>query len=333
MRKFLAAARKKLGFVKLHVIDRWPYKLQELAASRRRAALAGFVRGLPPLAAGGETELCGIHMMCGHKHADMGLLASWSLLRFDRRLKLFVHSDGTLTEEDKAVWSKVIPEVAFTDPAARDALVERRLPPELTALRQWRKHHLYSIKLIDTHLYGASGQVVCLDSDVLCFKHPGRLLELMASGEAVAAWNGDIATSYPVPPEKIFAVAGIAPPQNFNAGFLLSQRFGEADFRFLDGMIQRFEAQGVNVRHMWFEQALYGVMAARHPQQGPLPPQYAIQRGRTKDDAVLRHYVGVPKIRPRFFLEGLPILQRQAREESLTPAGTNDRAQENPVPH
>ena len=55
------------------------------------------------------------------------------------------------------------------------------------------------------------------------------------------------------------------------------------------------------------------MIVAETEDYAPFGPEYQIYRGRTKADTVVRHYVGIPAIRPRYYLEGVPLLLEQAK--------------------
>lgn len=249
-------------------------------------------------------------MLCGHRDADMGIWATWSLLRFLPSAGLIVHSDGSLTDKDEALWKRVSPHVTFTSPAEREARAEE-LRTAFPAVHKWRTVHRCGSKFVDFHLFGRARRLLLLDSDVLCFSEPRELLEALALPTTSMRWNADITTSYAATPAQLSAILGFPVPDRVNSGFLLTKRWDRDDLAYLDGMLDTLLRHGVPIYEWWAEQMMYATMASRHDLARSFSDGYAVVLGRTSPRAVVRHYVGVPRIRPRFHTEGVPRLLAQ----------------------
>jgi hypothetical protein len=52
-------------------------------------------------------------MMCGTNHVNIGIWASWSLLRFLPEASLILHSDGSLKDEYLESYRRVIPNLTL----------------------------------------------------------------------------------------------------------------------------------------------------------------------------------------------------------------------------
>jgi hypothetical protein len=302
--------RNRLGSLKYKAIDCWPYFLHVKKASYLRQQYQKMLLNLPP--AEKHSDLCiEVHMLCGKRHMDMGIWASWSLMRFFSGVSLYVHSDGSLNEEDIDQWKKIIPMLTLIKREEADEKAKTVLKDRYPHIARWRKADWCGCYLVDFHLFGSSKQIIILDADVLCFNDP--LLLKQNISDDISCWNKDITNAYAAPPEEINRLLSITLPDRFNAGFCMISRIAHDDFDFLESVINTFEdSKTIDVDHLWSSQTyLAAILANRRTPSNPLPSEYDITRGQKNHSCVIRHYVGIPSIRPRYFLEGIPCLLSQ----------------------
>lgn len=303
--------RKKLGFLKWQFEEKVIYRKAAKDALAARGKLSDLIGRLPSLEkAEVKQDRYEVHMLCGHRDWDMGVLASWSLMRFLPKTRLVVHSDGSLTEDDQRGWRAVIPDVDILDEMklSRDSDWEERFPN----LAEWSGRHIYGAKFVDFHRRSGSDRLIMMDSDVLCFWRPDALLARMEAEDFEAGWNLDLFDGYLGSRAQIEEATGVRPPSCVNAGFVAMKRFLDEDFEKFESWLTAFRASGLDINHHWCEQTLYALAGSLHLKASPLPEPYNIVVGPLSSDQVVRHYVGTNKIRPRFFLEGMPLLAEQA---------------------
>lgn len=298
--------RKKLGAIKCKVVDQWPYRGRMRAIPEIRAKYRPMLDTLPALPefTGCDYEL---HMLCGHRDTDMGVWASWSIMRFlSGRARLYVHSDGTLTKEDEAFWKRIIGEVVVIDRAESDAVVEKALAADTRYLYPWRCSNWASAQLVDVHFFGEAPTLLIFDSDVLTFSKPEEIIAALTAPVPRFSWCLDLRDAYSGTPQLLREVTGREMPPRLCAGFLVSPRLGKEDFLTLDRDMAKIDADPrVSVGHFWSCQTYYGLVASRYPGSAPFSAIYSNTDGKTSDNQVLRHYVGIPKVRFRYYTEGL----------------------------
>jgi hypothetical protein len=79
------------------------------------------------------------------------------------------------------------------------------------------------------------------------------------------------------------------------------------DFLTLDQHLKEIKANPmIDLNHFWSEQTYYALMAARFPKSRAFSEVYSNSVGTTTGRQIVRHYVGIPKVRFRYFTEGLP---------------------------
>lgn len=308
--------RKFLGDIKYRVVDRWPYAILRAYGNRRREHYRSETSRLPPLpVSDGRTDI-EIHMLCGQAQVDMGIWASWSFMRFCPGSRLYVHSDGTLTPELFAQWQRIVPgSVLITDSEADEKFMSE-LGQSFPTLAKWRSDYWCAQQVIDYHLFGEAKSLVGMDSDILCFRRPREIEDVVREGQAFR-WGRDLGDHYSVHRRFLESVIGLQAPEALNGGFLACPRFSVDDFAFLERTLKALAFASVDVCNWAMAQTLLAAVAARFAAAGPLPSSYDVTLGRTKADVVTRHYVGVWSVRPRFFVEGVPRLLRERPDGPL----------------
>jgi hypothetical protein len=229
-----------------------------------------------------------------------------------------VHSDGSLSAGDRALWRRAVGSVQFTEPVERATRAEG-LQSRYPTLYRWRSSQLYAPKFIDFHLYGQTDRLLMLDSDVLCLARPDEVLEAMECPEPVQRWNSDHTSSYSASPGQLKSLLGVEVPERLNAGFMLTRRWTPDDWHYFDQVLTVLSRAGVPIEDRWAEQMLYAISAGRVPGSRSFSAGYNISFGRTSPASVVRHYVGVPRVRPRFHTEGVARLINEAAAAPRSP--------------
>lgn len=315
MNTHLRAARRMLGLVRRRTVDAARIRVLEARVRSRRDELKNLLPQLPQVRCV-PSGTFHVTMLCGHTHVDMGILASWSLLRFLPPSSLCIVSDGSLTDRDKRIWERVIDSVRFIDVEEGNALAASRVKARYPNLWHLRNTHVVGRKLIDVHCSGEASVRVLMDSDVLCFQPPEEILSLAENSDRPFAWNRDFTYAYPASYEVLNDIFRLEFPIHVNSGFLVLHQFSDEQFGLMEDVIGRIIDDGrIAIDEFLLEQTLYAVCSTLNPNAGPLPEDYAVHAGRTRAKDVVRHYVGEGLIRPRFFLEGVPRIVRQLRLE------------------
>jgi hypothetical protein len=300
--------RRALGRLKFKALDCWPYLLAEHRAAGIRQDWKFRLGELRPLPAAGPFDV-EVHMLCGRNHLDMGILASWSLLRFLPGASLHVFSDGTLDEATFSLWREIVPNAVLISQQEGVERVTDAIASRYPRLHDWWRRDWCGTHVVGMHLFGRSEKLIVMDADVLCFQRPDELLADLAVSGPIHRWNRDVRTSYSAGPALLKSITGLDLPEALNAGFQLTTRYTGREFGHLEKMLGLIASDGrVDPNHLWSSQTYCALCAAISPNAKPWPDSYAVTLGTTTDSTVVRHFVGIPRVRPRFFPEGLPRL-------------------------
>jgi hypothetical protein len=303
---------QNLGRVKYWLLEDLPSRRQNAKVPYYRQELWKHVEKLPsvPKASSSNIE---VHMLCGHRDAAMGVFSSWSLLRFlNGEGTLYIHSDGTITEEDIFRWNTVIPGIILISKEEADQRVAIELKNSTKYLYNWRCNYGMSAQVVDYHLFGETSKIISMDSDVLIFNPPDEFITFAQLPDMNFIWCEDFQNAYVSHLDYFRELFNIVMPFRFNAGMMITPRFSQATFQEIDEIMHTMEQDGrVGILQYWAAQTYFAILAARSENKISMPKSYEVHKGRTRPNSILRHYVGIPQIRYRYFTEGIPLLLNQ----------------------
>lgn len=324
----LRMIRHRLGTAWWRLKEPWRRRRDKRLAAAARAVRETWADAaldrLPPLPDMAGDARFEFHTTSGEDQAAMGIWSSWSLLRFFPEARLVVHSDGDLTSETAARWRRVVPGARFIARQEDLAAMQARLAGFPHVLEWCRRYHFGS-KLGGVFSTAQAQKVVDFDTDTLTLREPVALRRFLDTPDWRLAWNRDHAECYAYPAQILRAALddpGAALLGRFNGGFMASVRLEDAEWAFLDRTIVRLSVHpGIDPLRTWMHQTLWAILGARFGAGAQaLPPDFDIYFGPTRPGTTMRHFVGAPETRPRFFTEGLPILLGDARARGQVPA-------------
>ncbi len=229
------------------------------------------------------------------------MLASWHHAT-ELRWSVVLHDDGTLTDRSTDAFR-----VAFGDQlriigrAEADAAMAAQLTTK-PHCRQYRQQHPLALKIFDAPSLARAPRVILLDSDLLFFRRPERLLRWIADTEEGCWFNEDVADRTLLLGEEAERCLGVRLWPRINSGLCLLWK-DQIDLNFCERALAETK---ITHGHEWrIEQTLFALCASRSGRGGLLPPAYEVSLEKSAaPDVVARHYVGA--VRDRFYAEGLP---------------------------
>lgn len=242
-----------------------------------------------------------VHVLTCHR--DMVMLC-WSLASYYRvgRVfgELFIHDDGSLTENDKSVIRTLFPHAQLVD--SRAFLDDYK--QELSAypvIREWRAKPRFFLlkKLIDQYFVSQKPLRLVIDSDLLWFAQPHDLEKTFESWQVPSLM---IQNNAPAP---VFFKNGAAIDErtaSFNSGIVLYHRDSFDVNRLVEYLSRVDESDNRNVH--FIEQAAFAY-CLRNLSALPVT-QYHI-KGAVTPQTIVKHYTS-PR-RPLIYIEGIPRLQ------------------------
>jgi hypothetical protein len=130
-----------------------------------------------PCNPGAET---GIHTAVPHRYRYAYLIAIKSFLRYHADVAVYVHDDGTLQPDDKALIRRHVPGAVVVDRAAADRRFAEAVGDEF--LSRVRSSYTSYLKLFDPTLVSTHQRIIIVDTDVLFLHPPSAVIEWARNG-------------------------------------------------------------------------------------------------------------------------------------------------------
>ncbi|OGY45187.1 MAG: hypothetical protein A2744_01370 [Candidatus Buchananbacteria bacterium RIFCSPHIGHO2_01_FULL_44_11] len=248
-----------------------------------------------------------IHTMLGHKHVVMGL---WSLCSFyiaaNFSGKLYIHSDGTLTNNDQKILSKFFPQSELVDPGqvlSKYAAEYDQYPP-IKKFRLEHKDNFFQTKLIDPYIISTKDIRLFFDVDILWFKNPDLIQNEIENGCPHSLMMSQLFKSSDNPSDAntVYFKDGSKLPEKYstyNGGIMLYSKNNFPAAKLIN-YLENLDMSRLESQH-WVEQSGYAYNM-QHLEYLPME-NYPIKELVT-DRVVARHYTG-PR-RAEFYIEGIP---------------------------
>lgn len=240
-----------------------------------------------------------MHMLFGKRDF---LMALWSLASFYRVSsmigKLYVHSDGTLTERHEAILMRLFPEAVFVTPGEIMTRFHEffETHPDLKLFRL-RYTKFQAKKLLDPFLISTVSDRLVLDSDILWFQNPTELQSAVDSGLTQAVMMSDRTgggeRSYVTFKDGSRISEEIA---SYNSGITLYKK-KQFNLRKFSAYLKKVDYLGAK----FTDQACYATIFL--PNLVRLSEERYIIKGTLTEHIVARHYTNPS--RAKFYIYGL----------------------------
>lgn len=263
--------------------------------ARHRAEMEGAASRLPTSRATSAPAFPTLHFLTGRKFWYQSVFCLHSLQRHSGiTFRAIFHDDGTLDEARRGRLLALFPAAEVRLRSENDARVARVLPPGRFPSLHLERRRVYPnfLKLTDVHAGGSGWQLV-LDSDMLFFRRPERLLEWLAAPRG-PIYMTDVADAYGYPLATMAALAGAPIPPKVNVGFC-GLRSDAIDWDRLEAWTRELVSLHP---HYYLEQALSAMLFASQPCTILPPDDYRLAPDVPEcqaPTAVLHHYVAQSK--------------------------------------
>jgi hypothetical protein len=202
-----------------------------------------------------------VRTLIGHQQVDVGLICLGSLLACSSEpLRLIIHDDGTLTDQDVDTLRRTLPGSVSFSRSEADLLIEERLA-RYPKCRAYRERHPLALKLIDMALLESEELAYC-DSDIFFLRRFTRMFE-WPNDATSALFMRDAQEAYALRPWHIFPFGKIRVPGHINSGLIFYQT-SKYDLDFVEWFLSRPELVGVfRKRPHWIEQTCWATLGWR----------------------------------------------------------------------
>jgi hypothetical protein len=304
------ARRAGLGRARLRVLELRRLTLRgavDLAVARRRYLRQ--ICSASPIAAGPRPGAVELHMLLHHARIYEGLWGLYSFAHFSRQpTHIFVHNDGSLTNADTSLISRILPGCAIiarhlADTQVLDFLDSEQLP-RCAAMR--RSSFVLSLKLFDPFVFAQQDEFILMDSDVLFFDTPDALLESKDNLYSVDV-GYDYGYGYNLSRDELAELLGRPCIERLNSGVVKARR-DAVDFHRVERHLE-YMANTDSWSH-YAEQTLWAIEMTLSNAL-PLPPSYAICPRLRDNSAISGHYCGGGYFASLYYTRALPRLKAE----------------------
>lgn len=280
-----------LGRVRRCIAEGGPIEQWRTELGRR--AMLSAARELPPLRLmGTPLEL---HVLTGRRFWYQTAFCLWTFSRqAGRPVMPVIYDDGTLDSDIVALLRGTFPSARFVPQTETLAEIEKHLPAaRYPNLRERWKAYPNIRKLIDVHV-GKTGWKLVLDSDLLFFRRPDRLMDWLAAPN-VPLVGIDCVESYGYPRVLLERLTRAPLPAEINVG-ICGLKSDALDWDLIEHWISELHReQGT---HYYLEQALVAMLLSGHEYMAVPASEYRTNPSAHElrsPHAVMYHYVAQAK--------------------------------------
>jgi hypothetical protein len=267
---------------------------EQFRTRRGRRDMETEAAALPELSVNDGADIA-VHVLTGRHFWYQTAFCLWSLARQAGRTPSPVfHDDGSLDVPSRTALRRIFPLARFVDCAESISRLETYLPSaRYPVLRERWLNYPHIRKIIDPHL-GSNGWKLVLDSDLLFFRPPSRLLAWVDHPER-PLHALDCKTSYGYPLHLMSELAGQPVADLVNVG-LTGLNSGQLDWDRIEQWCNILvEKHGTNY---FLEQAIVAmIVAGRECAVLPAADYVTFPKAPEVDEcrAVMHHYVAGSK--------------------------------------
>ena len=247
-----------------------------------------------------------VHLLCGHR--DLRMLM-WSLASWHHAVRksgqVYIHDDGTFNSKDKKTLSQMFPYATIVDYQETTRRVLAGLADRYPRAYHYRnlsqsdRRYVFNLKLIDPFFVGEAHIKLIIDSDLLWFQKPNKLLETISQKYLPIFMGGEGSMDF------VFADGS---ELDENIGGVNSGVVGYQKIQFsLDDLEVFYSRVGNNANPHFIEQAGYAYILTRGSQPNFLPTNKYHIKGSVSEQTVMKHYTS-PR-REQFWFEGVKKLK------------------------
>jgi len=191
----------------------------------------------------------------------MGLTCLDAVVRCVAGVRLVVHDDGTLTDEDVACLAKGLPVAEMLRRRQADEIMQERLS-RYPACARARRENVLMLKLFDVALMSGDADIRYCDTDVLFFRATSCLFERTPGGPA-AVFMQDSNHAYSARPWHLLGPEAMRLPGHLNSGLFMFRR-DRFDLDYLEWLLSREAIRAVFAHiSVWAEQTCWAALAHR----------------------------------------------------------------------
>jgi hypothetical protein len=199
-----------------------------------------------------------LHTMVGHKHTELAALCLGSMVKFyDQPIHVILHEDGSVTQDDMALFRATVPNSTFVMKCDADGPVNEFLA-RYPACRRLRDKLVYGLKIFDIQILEQGPELSYTDCDIVFLRPLTKLFALPSNQKVGGVFMKDPIQAYCLTPFQLLQNRKLHLANRLNGGFLHFKR-SAFDWDLAEWFLTHDEYV---VRPYWKEQTAWSVLAA-----------------------------------------------------------------------
>jgi len=262
----------------------------KIANTYYKTVLKKKIASLQPIVTNKKDALLTLAILANKRNFFESIAAIYSFCFWNKDTIIHYHEDGTLTEADVAILHKVFPDIKVFRRKDQDVAVMNYLTNnQFTYCSKLRENFIFSLRLFDSLIEKKTPYLLQIDSDVLFFSRPAKILEIVEKGNANGCFNNDKHDAYSFTDDVLRNYLSVPMVKKFNAGLFLFN-LSTSCFPFIEDVLKN-ELQSPVSWHM--EQTLFAMCATNAGNYISLPQTYDLGRqlAKTGAEVISQHYV------------------------------------------
>ncbi len=279
--------------------------LRKFIQNPKRKRISSKVHKLSPSPQADLSNSFSVHTLTCKRDLEMGI---WSAKSFNlvcgNAFEWVFHEDGSLDDRDCQLLEKHFPGCKVIRYADSIEHAKKEFSNHKNILKYREKLKLM-LKLLDISKWSKGQRILFIDTDVLFFKKPDLLLDLVNDENGKNMFNKDVDYAYIFSIDTLEKVMSKKLPEKINSGLFVIDK-DIFDFDKIEKWFEELPMDEPFIIHR-LEQSLIA-MSAADSEIGVehLPDEYDVQYHKDVSQSICKHYVG--RIRHGFEIEGLQYL-------------------------
>jgi hypothetical protein len=199
-----------------------------------------------------------LHTMAGHAHIDLASLCLGSMVKFyDQPIRVLVHEDGTVTDNDVNRFKQFVPDCTFVFKRDADGPVNEHLA-RYPACRRLRDNLIFGLKIFDIQILEDGPELSYADCDILFLRPLTKFFMLPSDPKVGGIFMKDLRNAYCITPSQLIGNPKLRLADRLCGG-LLHFRRNAFDWDLVEWFLTHTQYV---VHPYWKEQTAWSALAA-----------------------------------------------------------------------
>lgn len=244
-----------------------------------------------------------IHSLMCHRDILYATNCLKSLIRYEEfgKMCIFIHDDGSLTDDDRCILLSISDKVSIIDRSYADSEIFNLIKDKPNCINyRIKESHInlwHKIKLFDYYYFSKTKKILGLDSDLLFLRRPDDVIKYISNNIGFYFPDNQSAYSFNEPKDEIKTL------EKVNTGLIYLPGESSYNLDLIENALSNLIRNGINYFPSWIEQSAFAHMFHELGGFACLNPEiYRIPYFQTIDSSTAEclHFVSYPPVRENY---------------------------------